>query len=245
MPQPSTSTGIQTLNELLKRRKRLSDIEAKYYIRQVADAIRYIHGQQIIHRDLKLGNLFLSEKLEIKIGDFGLATKLASRGERRRTKCGTPNYIAPEILDETQTHSFEVDIWSMGVIAYALLVGKPPFETSDVRDTYSRIKACHYTFPDSANVPDVAKSFISKMLQLDPSKRATIDEVLADPFLAEETIPALLPISSLACPPSFDFLRKYRENKGLAKPLSHATEATEKTDVVSVEKKNINNYMSQ
>lgn len=98
----------------------------------------------------------------------------------------------------------------MGVIAYALLVGKPPFETNDVKDTYTRIKTCHYSFPDSANVPEEAKSFISKMLQLDPCKRATIDEVLANPFLTQTAIPAILPISSLACPPSYDFLKKYR-----------------------------------
>lgn len=71
--------------------------------------------------------MFLSDKLEIKIGDFGLATKVAYEGERKKTKCGTPNYIAPEILDDKKSHSYEVDVWSMGVIAYTLLVGKPPF----------------------------------------------------------------------------------------------------------------------
>jgi polo-like kinase 1 len=100
---------------------------------------------------------------------------LSYRGERKKTKCGTPNYIAPEILDDNKTHSFEVDVWSMGVITYALLVGKPPFETSEVKDTYTRIKTCHYSFPDSANVSEIAKTFISKMLQLDPLKRATIE----------------------------------------------------------------------
>lgn len=63
----------------------------------------------------------------------------------------------------------------MGVITYALLIGKPPFETNEVKDTYNRIKNCHYSFPDSVGVPEMAKSFISKMLQLDPCKRATID----------------------------------------------------------------------
>ena len=67
----------------------------------------------------------------MKVGDFGLAYKLAIDGERRRTICGTPNYIAPEILESKNGHSYEVDIWSMGVILYILLIGKPPFESTE------------------------------------------------------------------------------------------------------------------
>lgn len=111
--------------------------------------------------------------MEIKLGDFGLATKLDHEGERKRTICGTPNYIAPEILEGSNKkkfriysynlikiqikkifliklklkifigkrgHSYEVDVWSIGVIMYTLLIGKPPFETNDVKTTYKRIK---------------------------------------------------------------------------------------------------------
>ena len=67
----------------------------------------------------------------MNVGDFGLAYKLAFDGERRRTICGTPNYIAPEILESKNGHSYEVDIWSMGVILYILLIGKPPFESTE------------------------------------------------------------------------------------------------------------------
>ena len=87
----------QTLNELLKRRKRLTEIEVQCYIVQLIKALKYLHSHRVIHRDLKLGNLFLTEKMELKVGDFGLATKLDFEGERKRTVCGTPNYIAPEI----------------------------------------------------------------------------------------------------------------------------------------------------
>ena len=89
---------------------------------------------------LKLGNLFLNDKMEVKIGDFGLATKLEFDGDRKRTICGTPNYIAPEILEGKNGHSYEVDTWSLGVIIYTLLFGKPPFETQDVKTTYQKIK---------------------------------------------------------------------------------------------------------
>jgi polo-like kinase 1 len=80
--------------------------------------------------------------------------------------CGTPNYIAPEILDNKAGHSYEVDIWSFGVIAYALLIGRPPFETNDVKTTYNKIRMCNYSFPDSIQISKAAKNFISKMLQL-------------------------------------------------------------------------------
>jgi polo-like kinase 1 len=69
--------------------------------------------------------------MEIKVGDFGLASKLEFDGERKRTICGTPNYIAPEILENKNGHSYEVDIWSMGVILYIMLIGKPPFEATE------------------------------------------------------------------------------------------------------------------
>lgn len=103
-------------------------------MRQIALAVKDFQKQLIIHRDLKLGNLLLTDTLEIRISDFGLAAKLGTDQDRRRTMCGTPNYIAPEILESINTqysdnngHSYEVDIWSMGVIAYAFIVGRPPF----------------------------------------------------------------------------------------------------------------------
>ena len=91
----------------------------------------------------------MGDKLEIKIGDFGLATKIEFEGERKKTVCGTPNYIAPEILEGKQGHSYEVDIWSIGVIIYALLIGKPPFETPEVKTTYKKIRSNNYTFPEN------------------------------------------------------------------------------------------------
>jgi len=86
--------------------------------------------------------------MELKLGDFGLATKLDFDGEKKWTICGTPNYIAPEVIEGKTGHSYEVDYWSLGVIIYTLLVGKPPFETSNVKKTYSWIRTNAYSFPD-------------------------------------------------------------------------------------------------
>jgi polo-like kinase 1 len=119
----------QSLNELLRRRKRLHELEVQCYTMQIIAALKYLHAHRIIHRDLKLGNLFINDRMEVKLGDFGLAAKLDFDGEKKRTICGTPNYIAPEVLEGKAGHSYEVDVWSLGVIIYTLIVGKPPFET--------------------------------------------------------------------------------------------------------------------
>ena len=102
--------------------------------------------------------------MEIKLGDFGLATKLDFDGEKKRTICGTPNYIAPEVLEGRAGHSYEVDIWSLGVIIYTLIIGKPPFETTDVKATYRRIKMNQYSFPDHVPISDEARDIISRIL---------------------------------------------------------------------------------
>lgn len=134
---------LQSMMELHKRRKAISEPETRFYMKQILSGVNYLHYQKIIHRDLKLGNLFLNDELQVKIGDFGLAAKIEYDGERKKTLCGTPNYIAPEILNK-KGHSFEVDIWSIGCIMYTLLMGRPPFETSSLKETYSRIKKCDY-----------------------------------------------------------------------------------------------------
>ena len=205
----------QSLNELLKRRKRLTEIEVQCYMIQIIKALKYLHSHRVIHRDLKLGNLFLTDKMEVKVGDLGLATKLEFEGERKRTVCGTPNYIAPEILDGKQGHSYEVDIWSLGVICYTLIIGKPPFETQDVKTTYKRIKMNAYSFPEAAIISEPAKALITEILVTDPLKRPTLDQMLAHEFFNQGTsIPKLLPSSTLACPPSLSYIRQFMPDAG-------------------------------
>ena len=104
----------------------------------------------------------------MKLGDFGLATKESFDGERKRTLCGTPNYIAPEVLTK-KGHSYEVDIWSIGCILYTLLVGKPPFETQTLKETYKRIRANEYHVP--SRVGPQAKNLIRQLLQVRKSRQ--------------------------------------------------------------------------
>lgn len=113
-----------SLMEMVKRRKGLTEPEVRFYSVQIAGAIKYMHGKGIIHRDLKMGNIFLDSRMNAKIGDFGLAALLVTGRDmqtiRRTTLCGTPNYIAPEILEKGKKgHDHMVDIWSLGIIMYA------------------------------------------------------------------------------------------------------------------------------
>jgi len=191
----------RSLMELHKRRRAITEPETRYYFKQMLLGVKYLHDHKIIHRDLKLGNIFLNDNMEIKLGDFGLATKVDYDGERKRTLCGTPNYIAPEVLQK-KGHSYEVDIWSLGCILYTLLVGKPPFETQTLKDTYARIKNNEYHIPPK--VGPLAKKLIHKLLQSDPAKRPSIDEMLRDDFMTVGYLPNQLPVSCLTMAPRFD-----------------------------------------
>uniref|UniRef100_A0A1B0AVZ3 polo kinase n=1 Tax=Glossina palpalis gambiensis TaxID=67801 RepID=A0A1B0AVZ3_9MUSC len=191
----------RSMMELHKRRKTITEYECRYYIYQIIQGVKYLHDNRIIHRDLKLGNLFLNDMLHVKIGDFGLATRIEYEGERKKTLCGTPNYIAPEILTK-KGHSYEVDIWSIGCVMYTLLVGQPPFETKTLRDTYSKIKKCDYRVP--SYLRKSAADMVVSMLQSNPSHRPTIDQLLHSEFLTISPVPMFLPTSCLTMAPRLE-----------------------------------------
>ena len=204
----------QTLNELYKRRKTLTEIEVQCYMIQLIKGLQYLHSHKIIHRDLKLGNLFLTDKMELKIGDFGLATKLDYDGEKKRTVCGTPNYIAPEVLEGE--HSYEVDVWAIGIIIYTLLIGKPPFESRDINVTYKHIKEIDFKFPDNAKISYAAIKLIKRILVKNPEDRPSFDEILIDDFFNQgSAIPKLLPSASLATAPTLDYIKRFIPNLDL------------------------------
>lgn len=182
---------------MIKKRGRFSEEEARYFMAQILTACQHMHLNSVIHRDLKLGNIMLDADMQIKIGDFGLAALLSYPEERKRTVCGTPNYIAPEILyDQGQGHSFEVDIWSVGVILYTLVVGKPPFQTSNVQKIYERIKRNEYEIPPECPVSLQARQLIGAILQPDPSIRPTLIQIMNHPWFTQASVPRALPASS-------------------------------------------------
>uniref|UniRef100_A0A8B9TSU9 Serine/threonine-protein kinase PLK n=1 Tax=Anas platyrhynchos TaxID=8839 RepID=A0A8B9TSU9_ANAPL len=173
----------KSLAHIWKARHTLLEPEVRYYLKQIISGLKYLHLKGILHRDLKLGNFFINENMELKVGDFGLA---ASGRLPRRTICGTPNYLAPEVLLR-QGHGPESDVWSLGCVMYTLLCGNPPFETSDLKETYRCIKQVEYTLP----------AFLSLR---NPQDRLTLEEILDHEFFKGYT-PEKLPPSSCVMAP--------------------------------------------
>ncbi len=164
-----------------------SEAEASAVIKCVTSALKYLHGIGIVHRDLKPENLIYATqgaRAEIKITDFGLA-KLKRKDAYMSTACGTPGYVAPEVLKK-QKYTEAVDVWSLGVILYILLCGFPPFYHESTHVLYKQIKEGDYDFPAEywRDITDAAKDLIRRMLTVDPRKRITINGILAHPWIA-------------------------------------------------------------
>ncbi|KAJ2915776.1 hypothetical protein MD484_g4652, partial [Candolleomyces efflorescens] len=193
-----------SLMDLLRRRRRFTEPETRFFMVQLIGACHYMHTHQVIHRDLKLGNLFLDHNMNVKVGDFGLAALIENPGERKKTICGTPNYIAPEVLFDTANgHSFEVDVWSIGVILYTLVIGRPPFQTKEVKEIYKRIRDNEYDFPTDRSCSSAVKHLIQQILTPDPSERPTLHEIIEHPFFTQGPVPAFIPQSAHDGPPDF------------------------------------------
>ncbi|GAC98266.1 likely protein kinase [Pseudozyma hubeiensis SY62] len=187
-----------SLNDIVKKRGPYTEPEARYLMVQILAGTQNLHSNSIIHRDLKLGNIFLDEKMHVKLGDFGLAALLKHPEERKKTVCGTPNYIAPEILyDQGQGHSFEVDIWSVGVIMYTLLVGKPPFQTPKVDEIYERIRQNAYEIPVGAGLSAEAVDLITRILTHNPSQRPTLVQIMNHAWFQCGPVPLTIPPTSM------------------------------------------------
>ncbi|CDS00218.1 hypothetical protein [Sporisorium scitamineum] len=187
-----------SLNDIVKKRGPYTEPEARYLMVQILAGTQNLHQNSIIHRDLKLGNIFLDDKMHVKIGDFGLAALLKHPEERKKTVCGTPNYIAPEILyDQGQGHSFEVDIWSVGVIMYTLLVGKPPFQTPKVDEIYERIRQNAYEIPEKAGLSTEAVDLITRILTHNPAQRPTLVQIMNHAWFQCGPVPLTIPPTSM------------------------------------------------
>ncbi|NXW27286.1 AURKA kinase, partial [Phaetusa simplex] len=148
------------------------------YVTELADALSYCHSKSVIHRDIKPENLLLGSNGELKIADFGWSVHAPS--SRRTTLCGTLDYLPPEMI-EGRTHDEKVDIWSLGVLCYEFLVGKPPFEAETYQETYRAISRVEFKFPPF--VSEGARDLISKLLKHNPFHRLPLKDVLLHPWI--------------------------------------------------------------
>jgi len=165
-------------------KQRFDEPRSAKYIRQMADALKYCHSKKVIHRDIKPENLLLDMKGELKIADFGWSVHAPS--SRRATMCGTLDYLPPEMI-EGNTHDDKVDLWSLGVLTYEFLVGKPPFEAENNNETYRRITRVDLKFP--AHVSEGARDIITQLLRKDPNQRISLDKCLEHPWILEHNAP--------------------------------------------------------
>ncbi len=146
--------GNGSLADLLDSRDGLSEIEIKYFIMQIVEAINYIHEKKVIHRDIKPANILLNDKMQVKIADFGLAAHVSGPEGRRKTFCGTPYFMAPEIVEQPY-YGQHIDYWSIGIMVYYMWFGFGPFETDEADEVYKLIKEDYISYQLAAKVNDI------------------------------------------------------------------------------------------
>uniref|UniRef100_A0A3P8UHM1 Serine/threonine-protein kinase PLK4 n=1 Tax=Cynoglossus semilaevis TaxID=244447 RepID=A0A3P8UHM1_CYNSE len=174
------------MSRFLKERKMpFSEEDARHFMHQIVKGMLYLHTHGILHRDLTLSNLLLSGNMNIKIADFGLATQLKLPNEKHFTMCGTPNYISPEVATRS-AHGLESDVWSLGCMFYAFLMGRPPFDTDTVKHTLSKVVLGEYQMPTHVSLE--AQDLIHQLLQKDPAHRPSLSAVLDHPFMTQSLL---------------------------------------------------------
>ncbi len=168
------------LFEYIVKRKKLSEIEACKFFQEMMDALEYLHENNITHRDLKPENLLLDYKRSIKISDFGLSTIKNSEHSLLGTPCGTPNYAPPEMLRGDEYNGLFSDIWSCGIILYAMLCGYLPFSESKEQIIYQKIIDHQYEYPNFLS--KLAVDLLKNILKVDPNERLNIIQIKKHPW---------------------------------------------------------------
>ncbi|KAK0424313.1 hypothetical protein QR680_008605 [Steinernema hermaphroditum] len=169
----------------LQKCGRFSEERAAKLMFQMSDALAYCHLKKVIHRDIKPENLLLSVNGDLKIADFGWSVHAPNK--RRGTMCGTLDYLPPEMILR-QEHDEKVDLWSLGVLCYEFLCGRPPFESETSQQTYKLITSVDFKFPD--HVSPEARDLVSKLLKRRPHERLSLEKVLRHPWIAQFVNPA-------------------------------------------------------
>ncbi|OAY80305.1 SNF1-related protein kinase catalytic subunit alpha KIN10, partial [Ananas comosus] len=162
----------------LVEKGRLQECEARHFFQQIISGVEHCHRNMVIHRDLRLENLLLDSKYNIKIIDFGMSNTFWD-GQLPRTNFLNP-YSAPELISRKPHNGPEVDVWSCGVILYALICGHLPFMDENIPNLHKKIRGGIYDLPE--NVSDGARYLILRMLEIDPTKRITIAEIRQHPW---------------------------------------------------------------
>jgi len=183
------------LFDYIVKNGRLGQDEARRFFQQIVSGVDYCHRHMVVHRDLKPENLLLDDSLNVKIADFGLSNMMMD-GEFLRTSCGSPNYASPEIISGRLYAGPEIDIWSCGVILYALLCGTLPFDDEHVPTLFKKIRSGVFPIPDYLDKSVV--SLLNHMLQVDPIKRATVKDIVKHEWFKKDLPAYLFPSATSA-----------------------------------------------
>ncbi|XP_064424621.1 serine/threonine-protein kinase PLK2 [Latimeria chalumnae] len=198
----------KSLAHILGARKMLTEPEVRYYVTRILCGLKYLHQKEIVHRDIKLSNFFVTKNMEVKIGDFGLAIKVDQTKEQKDIICGTPNYLAPEVINKKGS-SYKSDIWALGCIMYTMLTGHSPFSTSNLKKMYQCIREGKYTIPDY--ISPAAKELLTSLMANSPAGRPSLEEIMQHEFFTQGFTPKKLSSRSCHSAPSFHESNPLRE----------------------------------
>ncbi|CAI2362319.1 unnamed protein product [Moneuplotes crassus] len=167
--------GRGDLLQHVKNKGRLREKEARHFFKNILYGLGHCHCRSVLHRDVKLDNILIDEKKGVKICDFGVS-KIIKKNQKINEQCGTPAYIAPEIIADKGYYGFYVDIWSLGILLYAMVCGAVPFKAGNMQELYENIINEGFSFPVCLSKP--VKDLIRKMLNKVPEKRILIPDIL-------------------------------------------------------------------
>jgi serine/threonine protein kinase len=172
--------------DLINRNGPLTEQKARHLFGQLLSAVQYIHSKGIIHRDIKLDNLFLdAEHKRLVLGDFGLASKFSPQ-KKTKEYVGSLNYVAPEVLEHRPFVGPPSEVWSCGVVLYAMVTGVLPFSGDD--DTVlEAVVSGQVQFPSSPTLSIMLSNLLKRMLEPDPEKRITVDGILVHPWMTADS----------------------------------------------------------
>ncbi|RXN33682.1 serine threonine- kinase BRSK1-like isoform X1 [Labeo rohita] len=174
------------LFDYLVKKGRLTPKEARKFFRQIISALDFCHSHSICHRDLKPENLLLDEKNNIRIADFGMAS-LQVGDSLLETSCGSPHYACPEVIRGEKYDGRRADVWSCGVILFALLVGALPFDHDNLRQLLEKVKSGVFHMPHF--IPPDCQALLRGMIEVNPEKRLTLEDIQKHPWYQNEPCP--------------------------------------------------------